>query len=171
MEKFRYCPVCGSPCFERSSFKSRRCSCCGFELFQNASASVAAFIRNDAGQLLVAVRGCEPLKGTLDLPGGFADAGETAEEAVRREVLEETALTVDTVRYLFSLPNVYEYSGMKIPTLDMFFECTVSDLAPLAAADDVAALVWMHPDEIDADSIGLDSIRAAFLKLFRQPCQ
>ena len=90
---------------------------------------------------------------------------------MRREVLEETALSVDTVRYLFSLPNVYEYSGMKIPTLDMFFECTVSDLAPLAAADDVAALVWMHPDEIDADSIGLDSIRAAFLRLFRQPRQ
>lgn len=169
MDHFHYCPVCGSPSFEPASFKSRRCSCCGFELFQNPAASVAAFIRDGEGRLLMAVRSCEPQKGTLDLPGGFADMGESAEEAVRREILEETALHVDDLRYLFSIPNVYEYSGMKIPTLDMFFECSVSDLSPLRPADDVEALVWMHPDDIDADSIGLDSIRRAFWKQFRTP--
>ena len=167
MDHFHYCPVCGSPSFEPSSFKSRRCSCCGFELFQNPAASVAAFIRDGEGRLLMAVRGCEPQKGTLDLPGGFADMGESAEEAVCREILEETALHVDALRYLFSIPNVYEYSGMEIPTLDMFFECSVSDLSPLRAADDVDALVWLEPTDVNADEIGLLSIRRAFLR-YRQ---
>ncbi len=164
MLHFTYCPVCGSPGFEPSSFKSRRCPSCGFELFQNPSSSVAAFIRNDRGELLLAIRGCEPMKGTLDLPGGFADKGETVEQALRREVMEETALSVVGERYLFSLPNEYEYSGLIIPTLDMFFEVTVGDLSPLRPSDDVSSLVWMQPDEVNADDIGLLSVRRAFLR-------
>ena len=164
MLHFTYCPVCGSPGFEPSSFKSRRCPSCGFELFQNPSSSVAAFIRNDRGELLLAVRGCEPMKGTLDLPGGFADKGETVEQALRREVMEETALSVVGERYLFSLPNKYLYSGLLIPTMDLFFECRVDNLNALHANDDAAACRWLRPDEVKADDIGLDSIRRGTMR-------
>ena len=90
LDKFAYCPVCGCRRFDVATVKSKRCADCGFELFMNPSASVAVFIRNGEGELLFVVRGCEPAKGTLDLPGGFTDIGETVEEAVRREVMEET---------------------------------------------------------------------------------
>lgn len=92
IEKLEYCPKCGSRHFEKESRKSRRCDNCGFEYFMNASSANAAFIVNERGELLVTRRNREPAKGMLDLPGGFADAGETAEEGVVREVMEETDL-------------------------------------------------------------------------------
>lgn len=120
LEKFKYCPVCGSSHFATASPKSKRCSGCGFEYFMNPAAAVVAFITNCKGELLVERRKLEPAKGTLDLPGGFADALETGEEAVAREVMEETGLKVSEARYLFSQPNVYRYSGLDVNTLDMF---------------------------------------------------
>ena len=72
----------------------------------NPAAATVAFILNSKGELLVEKRKREPAKGMYDLPGGFADMRETAEQGVRREVLEETGLTVNHVQYMFSLPNV-----------------------------------------------------------------
>ena len=80
LDKFRYCPICGSQQFKVNSSKSKKCEKCGFELFMNASSAVAAFITNSKGELLVERRKLEPAKGTLDLPGGFVDPQETAEE-------------------------------------------------------------------------------------------
>lgn len=53
LDKFRYCPVCGSKHFEESTAKSKRCRNCGFEYFLNASSATAAFILNARGELLV----------------------------------------------------------------------------------------------------------------------
>ena len=145
LEKFEYCPVCGSSHFEKDTQKSKKCSNCGFEYFMNPAAAVVAFITNDKGELLVEKRNNEPAKGTLDLPGGFADVLETAEESIMREVKEETGLTVTEARYLFSLPNVYRYSGLDIQTLDMFFACKVEDASQLKAMDDAAECMWIAP--------------------------
>lgn len=100
LEKFRYCPVCGSKHFEPQDEKSKKCENCGFEYYLNPSASVAAFILNDEGELLTVRRKHSPGKGMLDLPGGFADIGETIHEALVREVKEETNLEISKC-YLF----------------------------------------------------------------------
>ncbi len=159
LEKFRYCPRCGSSDFTESSPQSKRCGNCGFEYFMNASAAYVALIVNENDELLVLTRGREPAKGTLDLPGGFSEIGETAEEGVRREVLEETGLTVDKAKYLFSQPNVYPYSGINIFTLDSFFFCEVHDLSSLKAADDAADCQWMAISSLPYELFGLRSIR------------
>ena len=53
LEKFGFCPVCGSAHFKPVSEKSMLCENCGFEYFVNPSAATVAFILNSEGELLV----------------------------------------------------------------------------------------------------------------------
>lgn len=161
LEKFSYCPKCGSRHFDVNNEKSKKCDNCGFVYYMNPSAATAAFILNGRNELLVERRGKEPAKGTLDLPGGFIDMDEAAEEGIAREIREETGLEVTSADYLFSLPNVYLYSGMSINTLDIFFRCSVAEGAEPVAADDAAECFWMPLDEIRTEQFGLRSIRQA----------
>ena len=47
LEKFKYCPVCGSKHFEIHDEKSKKCENCGFEYYLNPSAATAAIILNE----------------------------------------------------------------------------------------------------------------------------
>lgn len=164
LEKFRYCPACGSSHFEIQNEKSKRCDNCGFEYFLNPSCAVAAFITDKEGHLLVLRRKQDPGKGMLDLPGGFCDIGETKEEAIRREVKEETGLDVVEAKYLFSEPNKYRYSDFEIPTLDAFYSCKVADTSVVTAMDDAEEYAWIATDDIQTEQFGLRSIRNAIRK-------
>ena len=159
LDIFRHCPVCGKEGFAVNNVKSKRCDGCGFVLYFNAISATVAVIMNEKGEILVARRAKEPAKGTLDLPGGFVDSFETAEEAVAREVLEESGMRVTGVKYLFSLPNKYIYSGFEEHTLDMFFLCATAAGDTPVANDDVEDLQWMALDKIEPGLFGLQSIR------------
>ena len=76
-----------------------------------------------------------------------------------REVKEETGLQVTSTKYLFSLPNTYLYSGIDIPTLDLFFLCEVEDTSKLKAGDDAAECFWIDIDDIHTELFGLSSVR------------
>lgn len=164
LEQFRYCPKCGSSNFIIHNEKSKHCMNCGFTYYFNSCSATVAFIRNEKNELLICRRAKDPAKGTLDLSGGFIDMDETAEEGVAREVREETGLIVDNARYLFSLPNRYEYSNFLVHTLDMFFECEVQDTSFIAAKDDVADSFWMQLSDIHIDDFGLVSVRKGLKK-------
>jgi ADP-ribose pyrophosphatase YjhB (NUDIX family) len=168
---FRYCPKCGSPRFAEHNSKSKQCQDCGFVYYANVCAATAAFIlrtRNGREEMLAVRRAKEPAKGTLDLPGGFIDMYETAEEGMRREIEEETGLKVEQIQYLFSSPNVYLYSGMGVHTLDMDYIARVPENIKVHAGDDAAACVWIPLDEINPDEFGLTSIRHAVIRFLAQ---
>jgi ADP-ribose pyrophosphatase YjhB (NUDIX family) len=162
LHQFRYCPKCGSTHFDEQDFKSKNCQDCGFVYYFNSSASTAAFITDASERLLVVRRAKEPAKGTFDLPGGFVDLYETVEEAMIREVKEETGMILNDFKYLFSLPNIYEYSGFEVHTVDLFFtvqvEQTEEDLCP---ADDVSELFFLEKEKINPADFGLASIKKA----------
>ena len=160
LDRFLFCPACGSPQFIVNNEKSKSCRQCGFVYYANPSSATAAFIiRGD--QLLVARRGKDPARGTLDLPGGFVDMYESAEEGMARELLEETGLTALNIAYLFSIPNLYPYSGMTIHTLDMFYRVEVAPDAEPHAGDDAASLEWMPIADIDPALFGMHSVSLA----------
>lgn len=167
LEKFRYCPVCGSPEFLENNGKSKKCNQCGFTYYMNPSAATVAVIVNENNELLVVRRAKEPAKGTLDLPGGFSDFDETSEEGVAREVFEETGLQVVDTQFLFSLPNRYVYSGLEIPTMDMFYRCKVAATTGAHAMDDAAELLWIPLDKVNPEDFGLVSIRKGVEQLKR----
>ena len=170
LELFHFCPKCGSSEFEIHNALSKHCANCGFTYYQNPRASTAAFILNGKGELLVARRAKDPAKGTLDLPGGFVDNDENAEQGMVREIEEETGLKVeaDKVQYMFSIPNIYRYSGMDIHTLDLFFLCRVAEDAEVKAADDAAELTWLPLREVYVERFGLRSIREAVHRFLQQ---
>ena len=161
LAEFKYCPKCGSASFHEHNFKSKACAACGFVYYFNCSSSTAAFIKDANNRLLVVRRANDPAKGTLDLPGGFVDPDENAEEAVKREICEETGLEVSRVHYLFSIPNRYLYSGFEVHTVDLFFECFVNDFTATKADDDASEIIFIPLNEINPDDFGLVSIRKA----------
>lgn len=162
---FRYCPVCGSPNFVTNNEKSKRCADCGFVYFFNPSGATVAVIVNEHDELLVVRRAKEPAKGTLDLPGGFLDCAETAEEGVAREVFEETGLEVEQCDYLFSIPNIYPYSGLDVHTMDLFFLCRVKGTQEAKAMDDAESLAWIPWGQIMPKEFGLLSVRKGIIRL------
>ncbi|MEA4935914.1 MAG: NUDIX domain-containing protein [Paludibacter sp.] len=158
---FRYCPVCGSKGFKPNNVKSMRCDECGFVMYVNPSAAVAAFIVNHRDELLICTRANDPEKGKFDLPGGFVDENEMAEQAIEREILEELGMKVDAGKYLFSIPNDYLYSGWMLPTLDLFFLFEVGENFVPIPADDVKECSFLPLDQIDVDKFGFKSMRQA----------
>lgn len=162
---FHFCPHCGSYNFIDNDFKSKRCLDCGFVFYLNASAATAAFILDGNGRLLAEHRRLAPSKGKLDLPGGFVDMGETVEKGVAREVAEETGLVVSRAEFLFSFPNKYLYSGFTVPTIDLFFLCSIDEeQSCLHAADDAADVVWLDVESVNPDDFAFDSTRKAVRK-------
>ena len=168
LAQFVYCPKCGSHQFVEHNGKSKHCEACGFTYYFNPSAATVAFIVNERDELLVVRRAKEPAKGTLDLPGGFIDMFETAEQGVAREVAEETGLKVTATRYLFSLPNLYEYSGFTVHTMDLFYECQVASFDHIKAMDDAADLTFIPKTEVNLLEFGLGSIRKGVMRYLEQ---
>jgi NAD+ diphosphatase len=161
---FRFCPVCGAADFVMNNVKSKRCNHCDFVMYVNPSAAVAAFIVNSKGELLVCERANEPAKGMWDLPGGFIDDCETAEQAIAREIQEELGMKVDAGTLLFTEPNDYTYSGWTLPTLDIFFLFRVGEVKPVPA-DDVADCYFVPLNQIDVARFGFLSMQRAVARM------
>ena len=155
----RYCTKCGAAALRFVGTKCVHCDVCGFDLYLNPAAAVAALIPDDQGRLLIIERAEDPRKGTWDLPGGFADPGESAEDALRREVKEELGLAVVSARYLCSYPNTYDYMGMRYATMDLGFVCRVESAQPARPSrKEVSKLIAVPMAEIDITRFGFASV-------------
>jgi len=155
----KFCPKCGSEQFVFDGSKAFRCQKCMFHFFINSACAVAAIIVNKDGRLLLTRRAFDPCAGMLDLPGGFVDPQETAEESVVREVKEELNLDVLSLRYLESFPNEYIFSGYSVFTTDLGFICEVDNFEHIHVQDDVSAYEFKSEGEIDYSEISSESIR------------
>ncbi len=158
---FKYCPNCSSQNLTYVNNFTLHCSDCDFVLYHNIAAAVAlVFTFED--KILFTERNVDPDKGKLDLPGGFIDPNETAEEAACREISDELGLTItlNDLTYVTTSPNNYLYKNVPYRTMDIFYECQLkSDVISINAADEIKSLTWIKRSEIDLNKIGFVSIR------------
>ncbi len=97
----RYCGTCGGLMRMHTDI-SKRCEKCGREVWPLLSTAVIVLIRKGDEVLLVHAKN---FRGNFfGLVAGFVETGETLEEAVEREVLEETGLHIQNIRYFGSQP-------------------------------------------------------------------
>ncbi len=153
----KFCPHCGSPCFTCKSEKEFRCEACGFDFFTNSACAVAAIIVKNQ-QIMLVRRAVNPWKGMLDLPGGFVDPGEGAEEALRRELKEELGIEVSDMRYYRSAANRYLFSNYMVMTTDLSFIVEV-DAENFDAKDDIDSIEWYDINAIPLEKVAAESIR------------
>ncbi len=158
LKVLKFCPKCGSPEFNKSGDRSLKCSTCGFHYFINSAAAVAALVTDEEGNLMLVKRGVEPGYGKLDLPGGFIDPLESAEDAVKRELKEELGLKVKTLEYLGSAPNEYVFSEFTVFTLDMAFRVEAESLTDLKPMDDILGFEFYLEENLNYDDILAPSI-------------
>jgi len=159
---FAYCPHCGTPHPEFTKGCRIHCTECGFVFYHNTASAVAILVKLE-NRYIILRRGREPGKGLLDLPGGFVDPGESAEEACRREITEELGISVENIRYLSSRPNIYPYKGVTYNTCDLLFiaECRHDDF--VRQEDEVDEILLLTLEELKIDQFAFESIRE-FLK-------
>lgn len=129
------------------------CSACGHTQYFNPAVAVAAILLGPDGRALLLRRAKDPGKGKLGLPGGFVDIGETAEDALRREIREEVNLKVGALEFLCTLPNEYHYKSVTYPVLDLFFVARAKSVAGLAALDGVESFLWLDPAQVDLSAL------------------
>ena len=100
----QFCGACGAPMKLHTDI-SKRCTNCGKEVWPQLATAIIVLIHRGDDVLLVHARN---FKGDFyGLVAGFVETGETLEEAVRREVMEETGLTITNLRYFGSQPWPY----------------------------------------------------------------
>jgi NAD+ diphosphatase len=108
--RHRFCSACGTPSNVTSAGWKRKCPACGVEHFP----------RTDPVVIMLAIRGDRCLlgrapqfpEGRYSCLAGFMEPGETIDDAVRREIFEETGARVGRVKYLQTQPWPFPSSLM-----------------------------------------------------------
>lgn len=102
--------------------------------------SVAAVITNDAGQVLLLDHVLRPASG-WGIPGGFIGFGEQPEDALRREVAEETGIELTDVR-------LYRIRTLKRHVEILFLARSVGD--PTVLSREIVSLGWFTAEDLPA---------------------
>jgi NAD+ diphosphatase len=105
----RFCGRCCTATEISARERSARCPSCGLSAYPRLAPAIIVTVEKDATILLGQGRG---FHGTYSALAGFAEPGETLEEAVRREVREEVGVEVGLVRYFGSQPWPFPHSLM-----------------------------------------------------------
>ena len=147
LHAWRFCPRCATE-LDRAHAPARvECPACGFVGHANSSPCVGVIVEDEAGRVLLARRAIEPYRGMWDTPGGYLEEGEHPLDGLRRELLEETGLTVEPMVFLGAFMDWYGDASDANATLNLFWTARVVSGDP-APADDVAELRWFGPDEL-----------------------
>jgi NAD+ diphosphatase len=143
-ETFTHCPRCGAATDPISSGHARRCPVDASEHFPRVDPAMIVLVTDPADRCLLARNAMWP-EHRVSILAGFVEAGESAEQAVAREVAEETGIVVGTVRYLGSQPWPMPQSLM------LGFKAEADGRQEIRVdADEIAEANWYSRDDLAA---------------------
>jgi NAD+ diphosphatase len=145
--RHRFCANCGAPTEPRDGGHERVCPACGAHHFPRTDPVVIVRVTDGADGLLLGRQARWP-EGRFSLLAGFVEPGETLEEAVRREVLEESGVRLDSVEYLASQPWPFPSSLM------LGFSALAERGDPRPDDDELAEVRWFEREEIERAARG-----------------
>ena len=156
----RFCGACGEEMTDSTAERARICPCCGCTVYPRISPAVIVAVCDGDCLLLTRYRG-RPFK-SYALVAGFNEIGESIEDTVRREVLEETGLRVKNLRFYRSQPWVFTDSLL----MGFFADLEGSDTIRIQESE-LAEAGWFHRSEIPDDHSPI-SLTGEMIEVFRE---
>ncbi len=143
-ETFTHCPRCGSPTVPIASGHARKCPLDGSEHFPRVDPAMIVLVTDGNDRCLLARNAMWPER-RVSILAGFVEGGESAEQAVAREVHEETGIVVGAVTYLGSQPWPMPQSLM------LGFRADAADSTEIKVdANEIAEAHWYSRDDLRA---------------------
>ena len=139
--RHRHCASCGAATEPRAAGHERWCPSCGTTHFPRTDPVVVMLVTNGEACVLGQRRGAPD--GRWSTLAGFVEPGESLEDAVVREVLEEVGLEVDGMTYIGSQPWPFPSALMS------GFEAT-APRQPLVGNDEHIQVRWFEREELRA---------------------
>ncbi len=136
-----FCPRCGGATEIRSAGHLRRCTVCGTDHFPRTDPAVIMLVTDDEDRALLGHQASWP-EGRWSTLAGFVEPGETLEDAVRREVAEESGVVVGDVAYAGSQPWPFPASLM----VGFFGRATATDIE--VDGVEMAAAQWVTREQL-----------------------
>ena len=123
---------------------------CGFVGYANSKPCACALVEDEQGRALLGRRAVPPEQGLWDILGGYLEEHEHPLDGLRRELLEETGLTIEPERFLGIFMGTYGDGPDANATLNLVWTARIVAGEPVAA-DDVAELRWFAPSELPGE--------------------
>lgn len=135
----RFCPVCGTPTQQLEAIM-KKCPSCKHELYPPIATATIVLVRKGDEVLLVRARNFRGKH--YGLVAGFLEPGETLEECVAREVMEETGLRIHNIQYFGNQPWPYPCGLM----IGFTAEYESGDIA--LQAEELTTAAFFHRDNL-----------------------
>lgn len=155
----RFCGACATPTARVAGERSFRCPNCGLLAYPRISPAMMVLIRK-GDSVLLALHANSPTQRFTPL-AGFLEAGESVEEAVHREVMEEVGLRVHNLRYFMSQSWPFPHSLMIAYTADYL------DGEIRVDPGEIAEARWFGPDDAWPEAVTPVSISGLLVDAHR----
>lgn len=144
----RFCSFCGAPLEPVDDERALACSHCRRRIYPRINPAIIVGVRN--GDSILLTKYARRKMSYYALVAGFAEIGETFEDTVRREVMEETGLQVKNIRYYKSQPW-----GVAADLLAGFYCDVDGDPTIHMDANELKCAVWMPREQVRPQSDNL----------------
>jgi NAD+ diphosphatase len=142
LQQHRFCGACGEALVTRADEPARECPACGLKAYPRISPVCIGLVRR--GEELLLARSPHFPPGVYSALAGFLEAGESAEDCLRREIREEAGIEIANIRWFGSQTWPYPHSLM----MGFMAEYASGELQPQIG--EIEDLRWFRKDRLPA---------------------